>query len=668
MYKKVDNGLIENIQGLDCNIPPVGCVYNVLTGEVEKRGVYSRSVKKAEQYWEAIKLPLNYSKLRDREIARQVDDKEFFDPELENFRTQEWDRRLNGFWYKSNGVDVYLTGLHYFYLNYWNLDTGLPKYRDTDRKYFYFLQYCIEDPECFGMVEITKRRQGKTFRGGVFLYEYTSRSKNARAGVQSKTGSDAREVFRKAIIQPFKKLPDFFVPVYDQSKGLTPTSELRFYNTVIKGKKAATILDDNELESMIDWKTSEGISYDGQKLQRYLGDEVGKTADTNVWERYLVTRYCHLDDEGRIIGKALLTTTVEDMEQGGAAFKKIWDNSDHTKKTGRRTPSGLYRYFCPADHTRYYDQYGLADRNKALDEILEERQLLTNDPRSLSAIIRKEPLSWEEAFRIDGSKCLYNAMKLNERLDRLSWKENITTRGNFVWEGGLKDTRVIWEPSRNGRWEIVKLFDKEEDSNKIVKRGDLFYPNNTGYVMGVDPVDHNQTQDGRRSNGALMVLEKYNSVRESDPYNYAFICKYMYRPESVQVFYEDVLKTAVYYGCSILFENQKIGIMHYFADRGYSNFLMWLPDRQQPGIAASPKTHQHIAELTESYINDNHERLYFKDVIQELLEFDISNTTAFDGAMAMGYALIADQNKLAKKDLSEVRETKEYFKSHKLPK
>lgn len=668
MYKKVDNGSIENIQGLDCNIPPVGCVYNVLTGEVEKRGVYSRSVKKAEQYWEAIKLPLNYSKLRDREIARQVDDKEFFDPELENFRTQEWDRRLNGFWYKSNGVDVYLTGLHYFYLNYWTLDTGLPKYRDTDRKYFYFLQYCIEDPECFGMVEITKRRQGKTFRGGVFLYEYTSRSKNARAGVQSKTGSDAREVFRKAIIQPFKKLPDFFVPVYDQSKGLTPTSELRFYNTVIKGKKAATILDDNELESMIDWKTSEGISYDGQKLQRYLGDEVGKTADTNVWERYLVTRYCHLDDEGRIIGKALLTTTVEDMEQGGAAFKKIWDNSDHTKKTGRRTPSGLYRYFCPADHTRYYDAYGLADRNKALDEILEERQLLTNDPRSLSAIIRKEPLSWEEAFRIDGSKCLYNAMKLNERLDRLSWKENITTRGNFVWEGGLKDTRVIWEPSRNGRWEIVKLFDKEEDSNKIVKRGDLFYPNNIGYVMGVDPVDHNQTQDGRRSNGALMVLEKYNAVKENDPYNYAFICKYMYRPESVQVFYEDVLKTAVYYGCSILFENQKIGIMHYFADRGYSNFLMWLPDRQQPGIAASPKTHQHIAELTESYINDNHERLYFKDVIQELLEFDISNTTAFDGAMAMGYALIADQNKLAKKDLSEVRETKEYFKSHKLPK
>lgn len=666
MFRPIDKGTTEDIQGLVCSIPPVGYVYNQITGDVEKRVVYARSPKKTEQYWEVIKLPDNYTKLREKELTEQLKDKEFFDPVLENFRTQEWDRRLNGFWFYNNGKPTYITGMHYFYLNYWTLDTGLPKYRDTDRKYFYFMQYCIEDPECFGMVEITKRRQGKTFRGGVFLYEYTSRAKNARAGIQSKTGGDAKEVFRKAIVQPFKKLPDFFVPTYDQSKGLTPTSELRFFNTVIKGRKAATIMDEDELESMIDWKPSEAISYDGQKIHRYLGDEVGKTADVNVWNRYLVTRYCHLDDEGKIIGKALLTTTVEDMEQGGAAFKKIWDNSDQTKKAGKRTPSGLYRYFCSADQTRYYDQYGLADRDKALDEILEERKLLTNDPHALSAIIRKEPLSWEEAFRIDGSKCLYNAMKLNERLDRLSWKDNITTRGNFVWQGGERDTKVVWEPAQNGRWEVVKLFEKEEESNKVAKKGDLYYPNNPGYVMGVDPVDHNQTTDGRRSNGAGIVLQKYNAAREDDMYNYSFVCKYIHRPESVQIFYEDMIKTAVYYGCNLLFENQKVGLMHYFNDRGYGNMLMWLPERNQPGVAASPKTHQHIAELTETYVNDYCDKIFFKDVIQELLEFDISNTTAFDGAMALGYALIADQAKVQKQDLSVVRDVTDYFKAYKI--
>ena len=93
---------------------------------------------------------------------------------------------------------------------------------------------------------------------------------------------------------------------------------------------------------------------------------------------------------------------------------------------------------------------------------------------------------------------------------------------------------------------------------------------------------------------------------------------------------------------------------------------MWLPERNQPGIAASPKTHQHIAELTETYVNDYCDKIFFKDVVQELLEFDISNTTAFDGAMALGYALIADQAKVQKQDLSVVRDVTDYFKAYKI--
>jgi hypothetical protein len=667
MFNPIDKGSEEDVQGLKCQLPPAGYVYNVLTGQLEFRGVYERSPKKSEQYWEVIRPAYDYKKAREKEERMQARDPEYFDPELENYRIQEWDRRLNGFWFANNGKPTYITGMHYLYLNHWYIDIGLPKYRDPDRKYFYFLQYCIEDPESFGMVEVTKRRGGKTYRAGLFLYEYVSRTENARAGIQSKNGADAKEVFRKAIIQPFKKLPHFFVPVYDQSKGMTPTSELRFYRTTVKGKKAESMKEDPELESMIDWKTSEGVSYDGQKIHRMLHDEAGKTTEVDVWNRYLVTRYCNLDDEGRIIGKHLITTTVEDMEQVGAAFKNIWANSDHTAKTGKRTPSGLYRYFCPADETRYYDQYGFADRDRALKEILSERELLSGDARALSAIIRKEPLSWEEAFRIDGTKCIYNVMKLNERLDRLNWKENITTRGNFVWEGGERDTRVLWEPSRNGKWEVVKLFEKESESNNIVRKGGLFYPNNTvRYTMGVDPVDHNTTEDGRMSMGAGLVMQKYSVINEEDQYNHAFVAKYVHRPDAVSVLYEDMLKAAVYYGANILFENNKIGMLNYFADRGYEHFLIWLPERTQRGIAATSRAHQEIAELTEEYINNNIDRVYFKDLINDWINFDMSKTTKFDLAMAAGYALIADRYKVVRKDQNEVKEVREYFRAFKI--
>ena len=127
-----------------------------------------------------------------------------------------------------------------------------------------------------------------------------------------------------------------------------------------------------------------------------------------------------------------------------------------------------------------------------------------------------------------------------------------------------------------------------------------------------------------------------------------------------------MIKMCVYYGCSVLFENNKVGMMHYFNDRGYGPFLMGLPERNQPGVAASPKTHQHIAELTESYISEHSDKVYFKQLIQDWLEFDLTATTKFDAAMAAGYAFIADQVKIAKKDMSKVIEVKELFRSHKV--
>ena len=295
------------------------------------------------------------------------------------------------------------------------------------------------------------------------------------------------------------------------------------------------------------------------------------------------------------------------------------------------------------------------------------RKGVANDTGQLSSVIRKNPFTIEEAFRIDGETCLYDAMKLNERLDRLSWKENVSTRGNFVWEGGERDTRVVWQPASNGKWEVVKLFSDETMSNRTTKRGDLWYPNNQLFVIGVDPIDHNTTEDGRRSDGAMCVKQKYSAIDESETYNDSFVCVYRHRPDNVAVFYEDVLKTAVYYGCSILFENNKIGLMHYFNDRGYGNFLMWLPDRAQPGIAASPKTHQYIAELTEAYINQSVERVFFKDLLKDWLDFNLESTTKFDLAMASGYALIGDQAKVMKKE-NKVREIKDYFRSHKVRK
>lgn len=644
MFDKIKDGSTYEVQGLKCNLPPVGYVYNRFTGQVEPRTIISRSHKKAEQKWERQELPVWWNKKEKEEKDRQVSNPEYYDPEMNKIIEREWDRRINGVWFMNNGEPVYLTGLHYMYINWWKIDVGYPKYRIVDLEYFYFLQYCIDDPESMGMFEITKRRFGKSYRGGIFLFEYVSREFNSKAGVQSKTDKDAGSLFRRAIIYPFKNLPSFFRPEWDKSSTLK--KDITFLRTSTRGKNVNLDSAEEELNSSIDYRSSGIMSYDGEKVYRKLEDEVGKSTEVDVYDRHQVNYYCYLDDEGKIIGKVLQTTTVEEMESGGEAAKRLWDESDHTNKGGfKRTKTGVYRFFMPAHRTRYFNEYGIPDEERALNEIMLERKSLENSPRALSSRIRKEPLTPEEAFRIDGDRCLYDSMKLNGRLERLGWMKNYKTRGNLVWEGGIRDGKVKWETSDTGRWETCWLPKNwETDCNRIIKRGDMYLPDNDQrFTIGVDPFDHNNTEDNRRSDGAAAVYKKHDSTEPDDTYNGNFVMKYKARPQTAQIFYEDMIKTCVYFGCKLLFENQKIGLMHYFNDRGYGNFLMWIPGKTSPGISASPQSHQELAEATEDHIENKIDGVFFPDLIKDWLEFDIQKTQKYDIAMAAGYALIANK-------------------------
>ena len=656
------------IQGVEFKLPPIGKVKNVISSKYEKRPIITSSSKKEDQVWIRTELPKDYNKKRSEEILKQKEDASFYDTELEAFRSQEWDRRLNGVWFMNNGKPEYLTGLHYFFLNWWCIDVGYPSFRKTDQDYFYFLQKCIDDENCLGMIELTKRRQGKTVRAGCFMFDLISRSKSKNGGIQSKTAMDAKNnVFQKNIVGPFKKLPDFFRPVYDQSKGVTPTSELRFYRTTKRGSKSLEDLGKPELESQIDWKSSDKYSYDGTKLHRYLGDEVGKTMEVDVWERHNVVRFC-AELDGTYIGKFLYTTTVEEMESGGESFKKLWQASNQEVKNAHgRTQSGLYRYFTPAYKTLFFDKYGVPDEEKAKEYYLAERESFLHDDRALSNIIRRNPFTIEEAFRIDGERSLYNAMKLNDRIDKLSWTDNVYTVGNFEWVGDKDSGVVEFKPMSNGRFKVCYIFDDKNEANNVIKRSNNYLPTkNSQFVIGCDPYDHDTTVDERRSNGAFYVYKKHNSV--SNYYDSSFIVQYIYRPSTARQFYEDVLKCCHYYSCQVLFEDNKVGIKSYFEDRGYGGFLMYLPGSNKPGISGSIKTHQQIAEITEDYIEHNIDKVYYTELLKDWLEFDITKTTKFDAAMSAGYTLIADKYILLKNELAKKRviNANDLFKKYKV--
>ena len=648
MYEKIEGGSIIDIQGLKCNLPPEGYVFNIITKQVEFRGVYQKSELNTEQYWKRIPLPSWYmdtmKKWDEFDKKKKDDESEFYNENLEEFKKQEWDRRLNGFWYMNNGKPLFLTGLHYLYLQWWPIDIGYPKFRMPDLEKFYFMDYCIQDPLCMGMLEVTKRRFGKSFVAGLFVSEYITRTKMTNGGIQSKTGSDAKKFFAKTVVNPFRRLPKFFRPEYDMSLGVNPKSEMRFQKTNVRGKKAEESIDKDELGSVIDFQSADAVAYDGQKLHRYVADECGKTTEVNVYDRHEVVRYCLLDDEGQIIGKALYTTTVEKLttEKDGVqdAFKLLWEESNQDKRQDNgTTSSGLYRFFMSAKRTRNFDDFGFPDEDKTLDMILADRETVKNNPRALSARVRKEPLTIDEAFSTDSDKCIFNVMNIGARESYL--KDNPVLKRHILFYRDIDQIvrwRNITDKEEDFHW-VITQFPKQGEENKHVYDIKTRKPSRTS--DGAIAIDgYSNSQGGKYgSKASAWIGRRYDLL---NPETTGKAIGHLYgRPQIKETLHEQVLLAAEFYGYQAWYEHNSDDYLSYFRDRGRVGYLGSYPmstidpskretAERHKGFPTTPFSLTKQTDVGIMYFESHIDSIDFENLLEDAKKFDPNNRTDFD--------------------------------------
>ncbi len=656
MYSEIQKGKILDIQGLPCYLPPEGYVYNAITKQVEYRGVYSRSKNPKEQYWERFQYPSWYKEVtkKEDEYLKQKKDNDtppFYDARYEEYKTQEWDRRLNGFWfmnynpYKEESEAVYLTGFYYMLLQWFNIDVGYAKFIIPHLNKTYFLQYCLEDPICMGMIDITKRRFLKTFMGGLFVLEPITRTKMVNGALQSKTGNDAKKVFGKAVVYPFRKFPRFFRPEYDMSLGVNPKSEIRFQNTNVRGKKAEDSIDKDELGSMIDWGSADPLHFDGQKLLAYFSDEWAKTTEANVFDRHEVIRYCLLNEEGKIIGKALYSSTVEklDSDKDGVqkAAKELWEASNQNKREKNgMTQSGLYRFFQTADEGRNFDIYGYPDVKQTIEDILADRESVKDSPRALSARMRKEPRTIDEAFSIDADSCIFNTFNIAKREKEL--QENpIPKRG--IWFYRDENTqRVKWRDivskEKNFHWKVSPDFPlHEEDSNKHELEGSLRKPARTDFgAIGIDGYSNSQGGQKWGSKASAWAGQRAKDGRRKKVFGHLYG-----RPIDKDLLNEQVLLCAEWLGVQAFFEHNSDDFYTYFKQRGRILYLGLYPiilidpvkleeTERHRGVPTTPFSLTKQADLGVSYFEDNCEDIDYQELFDDAKEFDPNDRTKSD--------------------------------------
>ena len=679
MFNPTKDSTVLEIQGIKVNVPPVGWGVHVETGELQKVEILKRSDKKLEQYWEAPYTPddiadwnewwqeeADENERRAKE-AQGEDYDQFLHPELLKVKQREWHRRKYGVWIYIKGIPTYLTGIHYFYLTYWramDTDNGLPDYRVIDLEYFYFWAYVVQDPKCFGIIEIRKRRDGKSYRAACIVYECISRSKQAHAGIQSKNWDDAQEFFQNKLINAFKSLPKFFIPEYDTAKGDTPKEELRFFRTAQKGKDAKKSESNKvpELKSTITIKDRQAKAYDGRRLKILVLDESGKV-EIDVMSRHAIVKYCVMDNRRRIVGKMIVTSTVEQIGVR-FGFKKLWLSSNqYEREKNGQTKSGLYKFFIRASRSGDYDIYGVPNEEATLEAIKADREALQDDPDDLNNIIRKEPLSEKEAFMVSSGECHFNSLAINNRIGELSYMENITEKGDFIWKEGKLYTEVEWVKNKTGKFEISYL---PTEANLVKNKRPI---NGSKYICGVDPIDIDLPKDEQRaSKPAAIIMKRFDITDQQNSYNKTFVCKYLpkRRAKAASEFYDDLIKMVWYYGCQLLHENNKNRLQYYFEERGLQGFLIKLPGEKEYGINANTDTKASMLELKKEYVKEQVNTVPFTELLEDWLEFDIKDSTPFDLAMAAGWCIVADKSSLIKRNVGELKEITDFFPQHKI--
>ena len=624
----------------------------------------------------------------------------------------EFKRRENGFWFYNKGVATYITGTHYMYLQWSKIDVGHPDFREANRLFFIFWEACKSDKRSYGMCYLKNRRSGFSFMASGEIVNLATISSDARFGILSKSGADAKKMFTDKVVPISVNYPFFFKPIQDGMD--RPKTELayRVPASRLTRKKLTTATSDQPeeltgLDTTIDWKNTGDNSYDGEKLKLLAHDESGKwERPDNILNNWRVTKTT-LRLGSRIIGKCMMGSTCNALDKGGDNFKKLYYNSDVTKRNKNgQTASGLYSFFIPMEwnYEGFMDEYGLPvfdtpdnEINGPHNDIIDtgvidhwqnEADGLKNDQDALNEFYRQFPRSEEHAFRDETKNSIFNLVKIYEQIDYNEETNQGVSTGNFQWVNGVKDSNVQFYPDPGGRFK-VSWVPPSHLQNKVIDKNGTKYPGNEHMgAFGCDSYDISGTVDGLGSNGALHGLTKF-SMEDAPPSQ--FFLEYVARPATAEIFFEDVLMALVFYGMPILAENNKPRLLYHLRRRGYRGYSMNRPDKvwnklstTEKEIGGIPNSSEDIkqahAAAIETYIQQNVGlksdggcgNMYFNRTLNDWSRFDITKRTKFDATISSGLAIMACNRHLyqpnkkiqkAKVDLSFSRYNNEGFAS-----
>lgn len=647
-------------------------------------------LEKKEQKWQRKELPSFFDKV---EIDKQGN--VFLTKQQEEYARVEVERCKNGYWFYNNGIPTYLTGKHYFYLQWWKLEDDIyPEYRDVDRRYFLFLNYWENIQWCLGVIRGKKRREGASSQATANLIYECIFYKNSNCGLISKTRDDSRDTFTDMVAFGYRQLPIFLKP--KQLNKEDSVTELVFAHKSISQKegKIDAISEDTGHRSKINYRAPVLNAYDRGRLSRILLDEFGKLEKDVPASQLFVIIAKTLVKGVKRVGFVEMPSTVNKLTKGGSEFLMIWDQANHFIK--KPTTNRLVRYFTPAydGYEGFIDEHGMSVIGEPTHEqyqylvdkwvrrdsegnttseiseediklgakayILKRRDGLSGD--LLEEEIRMNPTTEVELFMSANADCIFNVMNLNEQIEYL--KEHPIPKRKILYYRCLETQKVKWRDAEKNEhnfcWEWVGDLNLNGEENKYYMDVKTRKPGRAEIgVIGVDGISSEQGGKKYGSKACAWVFIKYDL---KDPENTGLFTGRLYgRPPEKDDLHSQILLCAEYHGFIVYWEFVADDYFTFFKNRGRLGYLARFPlNSIDPVKRQKEKVERHYGFPTTDFaISKGHDamityvlyyykKIYWIELCEDLKQYDQNKRTPHDQSVSAMITLVGSLEPIRK--------------------
>ena len=597
--------------------------------------------KKTDQFWRTPK-PVDVKRLSQSERIKFIEKER-----------QRWDE---GVYVLINGELRYFTGMYYDFLTYMTYKGQRPTFFTHQCEDFYFRDLCRKDQMCRGMLWVKPRRYSMTMQEICqATYELNSNLEN-NIGLQSDTDKKTVSTLLTPLINSYVKRPKYMRSDYYKPNGKMLVSRLVLSSNLAPDENG--VIEGDYLDGWIRPFPALPRAMDGEQLWYIVMDEAWKwlASPKETYEsNKLVT-----SGFGRN-GKISVLSTMGDSDD---YIRSVMDGMDMIAKSNPNirdengyTITGLYKRFVSAvysfeipEHIFEYDKFGNVNVDKHRDYILAE---INKHPKDSSQYIfakRRLPLEEKDALLSASNQFFFSKMRMSERMDEIRQQmPNEKPLRGFIDQSYSGICGI--EEDENGIW----LFDREalpyvdasrgiDTRNRFKQQNGFYYPvKNPEYFASIDPIRYKKedTKSRHLSRYCGLIHKKFDYFNSGIQNRYAAML--LYRPDDPRDGNREMAKACKFFGSPCMYERNIPTPKEDFMALNMLPFMLLDKDKIHGMLMTSNK--RNVQEGIDMLVSrfkppqegeqDQLMQIPFIEMLLDMDNFDIADTTKFDVMMAM---------------------------------